>query len=59
MFLEIKVTTPLKINAYVIYEWSPSEVKGNFRNSILIPESGWEDFREVFDEYTKQCKEQE
>jgi len=36
-----------------------SEVKGNFRNSILIPESGWEDFREVFDEYTKQCKEQE
>lgn len=36
-----------------------SEVKGNFRNSILIPESGWEEFREVFDEYTKQCKEQE
>merc|ERR1719151_60471 len=36
-----------------------SEVKGNFRNSILIPESGWDDFREVFDEYTKQCKEQE
>lgn len=36
-----------------------SEVKGNFRNSILIPESGWDDFREVFDDYTKQCKEQE
>merc|ERR1711956_180463 len=36
-----------------------SEVKGNFRNSILIPESGWDDFREIFDEYTKQCKEQE
>ena len=36
-----------------------SEVKGNFRNSILIPESGWDDFRDVFDEYTKQCKEQE
>ena len=29
-----------------------SEVKGNFRNSILIPESGWDDFRDVFDEYT-------
>lgn len=36
-----------------------SEVKGNFRNSILIPESGWDDFRDVFDEYTKQCKDQE
>jgi len=34
-----------------------SEVKGNFRNSILIPESGWADFRDVFDEYTKQCKD--
>ena len=36
-----------------------SEVKGNFRNSILIPESGWADFRDVFDEYTKQCKTQD
>lgn len=35
-----------------------SEVKGNFRNSIIIPESGWESFREVFEEYTNQCKEQ-
>ena len=31
-------------------------LKGNFRNSILIPESDWDDFREAFDEYTKQCK---
>lgn len=34
-----------------------SEIKGNFRNSILIPESGWDDFRDVFDDYVKQCKE--
>ncbi len=36
-----------------------SEIKGNFRNSILIPESGWDDFRIVFEEYVKQCKEHE
>lgn len=36
-----------------------SEVKGTFRNSILIPESGWDDFRDVFEDYTKQCKEQD
>lgn len=36
-----------------------SEVKGNFRNSILIPESGWDSFRQVFEEYTKQCKDQD
>jgi len=34
-----------------------SEVKGNFKNTILVPESGWDEFRDVFDEYTKQCKE--
>ena len=27
-----------------------SEVKGNFRNSILIPEIGWENFRDVLDD---------
>lgn len=31
-----------------------SEVKGNYRNSILVPESGWENFRDVLDEYVKQ-----
>ena len=36
-----------------------SEVKGNFKNTILVPESGWEDFRDVFEDYTKQCKIQE
>jgi len=36
-----------------------SEVKGNFKNTILVPESGWEDFREVFEDYTKQCKIQD
>ena len=36
-----------------------SEVKGNYRNSILIPESGWEDFRDIFDDYVKQCREHE
>lgn len=36
---------------------SISEVKGNFRNAILIPESGWESFRNVLDEYVKQTKE--
>ena len=33
---------------------SISEVKGNFRNSILVPESGWESFRDVLDDYVKQ-----
>ena len=33
---------------------SISEVKGNYRNSILIPESGWENFRDVLDDYVKQ-----
>lgn len=33
-----------------------SEVKGNFRNSILIPETGWEEFRDVLDDFTNQCK---
>jgi len=33
---------------------SISEVKGNFRNSLLVPESGWESFRDVFDDYVKQ-----
>lgn len=36
---------------------SISEVKGNYRNSILVPESGWESFRDVLDEYVKQVKE--
>jgi len=36
-----------------------SEVKGNFKNTILVPESGWDDFRDVFDDYTKQCKTQD
>merc|ERR1719151_114269 len=34
-----------------------AEIKGNFRNTILIPESGWDDFRDVLDDYVKQCKE--
>jgi len=33
---------------------SISEVKGNFRNSLLVPESGWESFRDVLDDYVKQ-----
>jgi len=36
---------------------SISEVKGNFRNSILVPESGWESFRDVLDDYVKQVKD--
>jgi len=34
-----------------------SEVKGAYRNAILLPESGWESFRNVLDEYVKQSKE--
>lgn len=34
-----------------------SEIKGNFRNSILIPESGWDNFKDTFEDYVKQCKE--
>merc|ERR1719429_264480 len=34
-----------------------SEVKGNYRNSILIPEIGWENFRDVLDDYVKQVKD--
>lgn len=34
-----------------------SEIKGNYRNSILIPESGWDDFKKVFEEYVNQCKD--
>jgi len=37
---------------------SISEVKGTYRNAILIPESGWENFRNVLDEYVKQTKEE-
>ena len=36
-----------------------SEVKGNYRNTILVPESGWDDFRDAFEDYTKQCKTQD
>lgn len=36
---------------------SISEVKGTYRNSILIPESGWENFRNLLDEYVKQSKD--
>merc|ERR1719147_32021 len=32
-----------------------SEVKGNYRNSILLPESGWESFRDVLDNFVKQA----
>lgn len=34
-----------------------SEVKGAYRNAILLPESGWESFRNVLDEYVKQSKD--
>merc|ERR1712212_383780 len=37
---------------------SISEVKGSYRNSILIPETGWESFRNVLDEYVKQTKDE-
>jgi len=33
-----------------------SEVKGNYRNSILLPESGWESFRDVLDNFVKQAR---
>jgi len=36
-----------------------SEVKGNFRNSILVPESGWENFLNILSDYIQQesgCK---
>jgi hypothetical protein len=33
-----------------------SEVKGNFRNSILIPETGWDEFKDVLINFTAQCK---
>jgi len=36
---------------------SISEVKGNYRNSILLPESGWESFRDVLDNFVKQANE--
>jgi len=36
---------------------SISEVKGNYRNSILLPESGWESFRDVLDSFVKQTSE--
>jgi len=32
------------------------EVKGSYRNAILIPESGWENFRDVLDQYVAQPK---
>lgn len=32
------------------------EVKGTYRNAILIPESGWESFRDVMDDYVRQTK---
>ncbi len=35
----------------------PQHKGGNFRNSILIPESDWDEFRLVFEEYVKQCQE--
>jgi len=33
---------------------SISEVKGNYRNNILVPESGWESFRNVLYDYIEQ-----
>ena len=33
-----------------------TEIKGNFRNTILILENGWDDFGGVLDDYAKQCK---
>merc|ERR1719219_611381 len=38
---------------------SISEVKGNFRNSILVPESGWENFRDVMDDYVRQVRDED
>lgn len=32
---------------------SISEVKGNYRNNILVPESGWESFRNVLYDYRR------
>ena len=40
---------------YVLIEL---QVKGSYRNSILIPETGWESFRNVLDEYVKQTKDE-
>merc|ERR1739848_618209 len=33
---------------------SISEVRGNYRNSILVPESGWRNVRDVLDEFIKE-----
>ncbi len=42
---------------FFIYTLIFIEVKGTYRNSILIPESGWENFRNLLDEYVKQSKD--
>ena len=35
---------------------SVSEVQGNFRNTISIPESGWKEFSNVLGDYVMQVK---
>ena len=42
---------------FFIYKLKFIQVKGTYRNSILIPESGWENFRNLLDEYVKQSKD--
>ena len=33
---------------------SISEVRGNHRNSILVPETGWKDVRDVLDQIIRE-----
>ena len=40
----------------LLQEHTMFQVKGGYRNAILVPESGWESFRNVLDEYVTQAK---
>ena len=35
-----------------------TEIQGDFCNTVLIGDSEWEDFKEVLDDYMRQCKDQ-
>ena len=62
---DINEMAPWHINGKLIFSCKKNvqgryitEIQGDFCNTVLIGDSEWEDFKEVLDDYVRQCKDQ-
>ena len=63
---DINEMAPWQVNGKFIFSCKTNaqgryvtEIQGDFCNTVLIGDSEWEDFKEVLDDYMRQCEEQD